>query len=204
MEFWPLLHPSLNIPGANVRSPGNSASIAITRGKSLVGCKWVYKIKTNSDGSIELYKARLVAHGFTQEYSIDYEETFSPIARITLMDVKNAFLNGDLFEELYMKPPPGYHYPPNKVFQLRKALSGLKQAPRALYSKSYSILGQLGFTTSSYDSALFIKKSSAGDPTDRRSTTGYYFFLGVARNNLLFHVSVHSLSIVLWVTPMLS
>ena len=91
--------------------------------KTLVDCKWIYKIKTRSDGSVEIYKARLVARGFTQEYGIDYEETFAPVARVTSvrallsiaaakrwglsqMDVKNAFLNGDLEEEVYMKPPP--------------------------------------------------------------------------------------------------
>ena len=87
--------------------------------KSVVGCKWIYKIKTRSDGSIEYYKARLVAKGFTQEYGIDYEETFAPVTRISSvrallavataskldlfqMDVKNAFLSGDLSEEVYM------------------------------------------------------------------------------------------------------
>ncbi|KAL9267548.1 Retrovirus-related Pol polyprotein from transposon RE1-like protein [Drosera capensis] len=78
------------------------------------------------------------------------------------MDVKNAVLNGDLFEEVYMKPYPGYDYPSNMVCRLRKVLYGLKQAPRAWYAKFHSTLGQLGFTTISYDSALFIKKSSTG------------------------------------------
>ena len=93
-------------------------------GQSMVGCKWTYKIETRSDRSIECYKARLVAKGFTQEYGIDYEETFTPVARISSvrallvvaatskqdffqMDVKNTFLNGDLSEEVYMQPPPG-------------------------------------------------------------------------------------------------
>ncbi|GKV15736.1 hypothetical protein SLEP1_g26495 [Rubroshorea leprosula] len=101
-----------------------------------VSCKWVYKIKTRSDGFVECYKACLVAKGFTQEYGIDYEETFAPVAHPTSvhsliaiaatkgwklfqMDVKNAFLNGDLTEEVYMQPPPGLEHPPNKVCQLK-------------------------------------------------------------------------------------
>ena len=116
--------------------------------KSVVGCKWIYKIKTCFDGSIERYKTRLVAKGFTQEYGIDYEETFTPVVHISFvrallavaaaskwdlfqMDVKNAFLNGDLSEEVYMQPPPSLSVDSNKVCHLRRALYGLKQAPRA-------------------------------------------------------------------------
>ncbi|GKV09122.1 hypothetical protein SLEP1_g20667 [Rubroshorea leprosula] len=100
--------------------------------KSLMGCKWVYKIKTQCDGSVEHYKACLVAKGFTQEYGINYEETCASVARLTSvrnllvivamwrwklfkMDVKNAFPNGDLEEEVYMKPPLGLNHPPNKT-----------------------------------------------------------------------------------------
>ena len=122
--------------------------VTLPPGQFVVGCKWIYKIKTRSDGSIERYKARLIAKGFTQEYGIDYEETFAPVARISSvrallavaatrkwdlfqMDVKNAFLNGELSEEVYMQPPPGLSVDLNKVCHLRRALYGLKQAPQA-------------------------------------------------------------------------
>jgi hypothetical protein len=147
--------------------------------KSVVGCKWVFKIKTRSDGSIEQYKARLVAKGFTQEYGIDYEETFAPVAHLSSvrtllavaasrqwklfqMDVKNAFLNGALSEEVYMQPPPGLSHPPDKVCRLRRALYGLKQAPRAWFAKFSSTVSRLGFSISSYDSALFLRRTGKG------------------------------------------
>ncbi|GKV28220.1 hypothetical protein SLEP1_g37301 [Rubroshorea leprosula] len=147
--------------------------------KFLIGCKWVYKIKTRSDGSVERYKARLVAKGFTQEYGIDYEETFAPVARLTSvrsllvivairrwklfqMDVKNAFLDGDLEEEVYMKPPPGLHHPPNKGCRLRRALYGLKQSLQAWYAKFSATVSEFGFTSSPHDTALFIRKTARG------------------------------------------
>ncbi|KAL0541716.1 hypothetical protein IC582_021771 [Cucumis melo] len=134
-------------------------------GKRPIGCKWIYKIKTHSDGTIERYKARLVAKGYSQEYGIDYEETFAPVARMTSvrsllavaaakqwpllqMDVKNVFLNGTLSEEVYMKPPPGTSSPPHKVCLLRRALYGLKQAPRAWFATFSSTITQLGITDS--------------------------------------------------------
>ena len=129
-------------------------------GQSVVGCRWVYKIKTKADGFVERYKARLVAKGFTQEYGIDYEETFAPVARLTSvrcliavaavrrwplyqMDVKNAFLNGDLHEKVYMQPPPGYPHSGTKFIAfavLFMALSrvlelGLKSLARLLLNR---------------------------------------------------------------------
>ena len=110
--------------------------VTLPPGKSVVGCKWIYKIKTRSNGSIECYKVRLVAKGFTQEYGIDYEETFALVARISSvhvllvvvaaaskwdlfqMDVKNAFFNRDLSEEVYMQPPPGLSVESSKVCHL--------------------------------------------------------------------------------------
>ena len=147
--------------------------------KSVVGCKWIYKIKTRSDGSIEWYKGRLIAKGFTQEYGTDYEEIFAPVARISSvrallavaaaskwdifqMDVKNAFLNGELSEEVYMQPPPGLSVDSNKVCHLRRALYGLKQAPRAWFAKFSSTIFRLGYTASPYDSALFLRRTDKG------------------------------------------
>ena len=147
--------------------------------QSVVGYKWIYKIKTCSDGSIERYKTRLVVKGFTQKYGIDYEETFTPVARISSvcallavaaaskwdlfqMDVKNAFLNGELSEEVYMQPPPGLFVDSNKVCRLCRVLYGLKQAPRAWFAKFSSTIFRLGYTASPYDSALFLRRTDKG------------------------------------------
>ena len=111
--------------------------------------------------------------------TIDHEETIAPVARITSvrtllaiaasrqwaltqMDVKNAFMNGELLEEVYMHPPLGYTCQENKVCRLRKALYGLKQAPRAWFAKFHSIISQLGFSSSPHDSALFTRKTENG------------------------------------------
>ena len=117
---------------------------------NLVGCKWVFKLKLNSDDSILRYKARLVAKGFHQQAGIDYHETFNPVIKSATMrlvlaivvsynwtlrqlDVSNAFLHGVLKEDVYMQQPPSYVDPihPSYVCKLHKSLHGLKQAPRA-------------------------------------------------------------------------
>ncbi|KAE8662552.1 hypothetical protein F3Y22_tig00113302pilonHSYRG00055 [Hibiscus syriacus] len=141
-----------------------------------ISCKWVYKIKRCPDGSIERYKARLVARGFSQQYGLDYDETFSPVAKLTTvrvllalaankdwnlwhMDVKNAFLHGELDREIYMTQPMGFQSQdhPEYVCKLRKALYGLKQAPRAWYGKIAEFLTKSGYSVTPADSSLFVK-----------------------------------------------
>jgi hypothetical protein len=115
-----------------------------------IGIKWVYKNKQSENGVVVRNKVRLVAQGFCQKEGIDYKETFTQVARLEAirillafaaskgfklyqMDVKSAFLNGYIEEEVYVRQPPGFENPKfsNHVFKLYKALYGLKQAPRA-------------------------------------------------------------------------
>ncbi|KAJ4715365.1 Retrovirus-related Pol polyprotein from transposon TNT 1-94 [Melia azedarach] len=148
-------------------------------GKRPVGCKWVFTIKHKENGSVERFKARLVAKGFTQSYGIDYQETFAPVTKLNTicvifslaatrdwplhqLDVKNAFLNGDLEEEVYMDIPPGFENSSNqdKVCKLKKSLYGLKQSLRAWFGKFTKSIIQNGYTQCQTDHTLFVKLSS--------------------------------------------
>ena len=121
----------------------------LPKGTKTVGCKWVFTIKYNSNGTQERYKARLVAKGFTQTFGIDYLETFAPVEKLNIvkvlllmainldwslqkLDVKNVFLNGDLEEKVYMDSPLGFEGRfQSRVCKQKKSLYGQKQSPRA-------------------------------------------------------------------------
>jgi hypothetical protein len=155
--------------------------VALPKDKKAIGCKWVYKVKHNGDGFVSRYKVRLVAKGYAQTYGIDYEETYSLVAKMTTvraiiamaptkgwslhqMDVKNAFLHGNLQEEVYMEQPSGYvdQTHPNLVCRLKKALYGLKQAQRAWLDKIGQYLVTTGFQTFNADFSLYVKRTDHG------------------------------------------
>lgn len=140
-----------------------------------IGSKWVFKIKTNVDGSIQRYKARVVAQGFSQKFGTDYNEIFAPVVRqatfrtllsvaakekllVEHLDAKTAFLNGNLEETIYMKQPPGFNNgETGQVCLLKKSLYGLKQAARAWNDAIHEVLITAGFTQSKTDQCLYSK-----------------------------------------------
>jgi hypothetical protein len=142
---------------------------------NVVGSRWVYMIKHRSDGSIERYKARLVARGFTQQEGIDYSEIFSPVIKqatirlvffiaiscgwkIHQLDIHNAFLNGILNEEVYMKQPSGFvdSVLPSHLCRFHKSLYGLKHATQAWYTRLNDFLLFISFRASKVDTSLFM------------------------------------------------
>ncbi|KAM2718779.1 hypothetical protein EV1_030652 [Malus domestica] len=148
----------------------------LPKGHKAIGVKWVYKTKKNANGEVERYKARLVAKGYSQRARIDYDEVFAPVARletirllislaaqnkwkIQQMDVKSAFLNGVLEEEVYIQQPLGYEIKghEDKILKLKKALYGLKQAPRAWNSRIDKYFQENNFTKCPHEHALYVK-----------------------------------------------
>ncbi|KAL8156075.1 hypothetical protein AgCh_001234 [Apium graveolens] len=152
--------------------------VPLSPGKQTIGCKWVYKIKFLANGEIDRYKARLVAKGYTQEEGVDFHDTFVPVAKgvtvkavialtssknwtIFQLDINNAFLHGDLYEEVYMDLPLGYKLSPTTaglVCRLIKSIYGLRQASRQWNEKLSDFLVAFGFTQSLTDYALFTHK----------------------------------------------
>lgn len=147
-----------------------------------VGCKWIFKLKRHADGSVARYKGRLVVKGYLQEAGVNFQETFSPVVKPTTIqvvlalavslgwtlrqvDINNAFLNGDLQEEIYMVQPPGFEQQGNGgqqlVCRLKKALYGLKQAPQGWFHKLRDFLLAAQFAISKADNSPFIYRSGS-------------------------------------------
>jgi Reverse transcriptase (RNA-dependent DNA polymerase) len=146
-------------------------------GKNVVGCKWVYSVKYNPEGKVDRFKAQLVAKGYTQTYGVDYEETFAPVAKMNIvrtliscavnlrwdlcqLDVKNAFLYGDLKEEVFMEIPPGFANEQlrDKVCRMKRSLYDLKQSPRAWFERFSMTMKRLGYRQSDTDHTMFIQR----------------------------------------------
>uniref|UniRef100_A0A2N9IER4 Reverse transcriptase Ty1/copia-type domain-containing protein n=1 Tax=Fagus sylvatica TaxID=28930 RepID=A0A2N9IER4_FAGSY len=156
--------------------------VPLPSGEKTVGCKWVFTVKYLADGSVDRYKARLVAKGFTQIPGKDFGATFAPVAKLTSvrllvslaashswplhqLDVKNAFLHGNLLETIYMDPPPGFRAEgeyAGKVCRLRKSLYGLKQSPRAWFSRFSEVILSMEFVRCHSDHTCFIRRRSDG------------------------------------------
>ena len=155
--------------------------VELPKGFKPIGLKWVFKIKRNSDGSFNKYKARLVAKGYIQRHGVDYDEVFARVARIETIRlvieiaaakgweihhlyVKMAFLHGVLKEEVYVTQPEGFEIKgeADKVYKLRKALYGLRQAPRAWNVKLNEILRGLGFKRCAKEPSLYKREDKSG------------------------------------------
>lgn len=151
--------------------------VELLESKKVVGCKWVYKLKKGADDTVLKYKAKLVAKGFSQKAGIDFHEIFSPVVKLVSirillalvalydleleqLDVKTAFLHGDLDEAIFMEQPQGFAQNRNKRFvcKLRKSLYGLRQSPRQWYKKFDSFMVGQNFTRSKYDHCVYFKK----------------------------------------------
>ena len=145
-------------------------------GVKAIGSRWVMRVKLRADGEIERYKARLVAKGYNQKEGIDYNETFSSVARfdtirsvlsvtaneglsLAQFDVKTAFLNGDLEEDIYMTQPDGYSDGTPKMCKLKKSFYGLKQSPRCWNKRFVNFMSHVGFIESNADPCLFVQKT---------------------------------------------
>jgi hypothetical protein len=176
---WPKWKEAMGREIAILEAAGTWTEVPRPSDKNVVGSKWVFRIKRKADGTIDKYKARLVAGGFTQIYGVDYFTSYSPVAKLTSFctilaiaachdweiesfDFISAYLNGELDanKKLYMQAPPRYDSDPRIVKRLLKSLYSLKQAGRRWYDTLACALKNLGFTTSVADLGVSIARVS--------------------------------------------
>nr|KAJ0189684.1 hypothetical protein LSAT_V11C800438810 [Lactuca sativa] len=175
----PLWKEAINDEMDSIMGNGTWELADLPKGRRPIGSKWIFKKKYHPDGSISAYKARLVAKGYRQREGIDYFDTYAPVARISSirtliaisalkglyihqMDVKTAFLNGYLKEEIYLEQPEGFVIPgqENKVCRLVKSLYGLKQAPKQWHERFDTTVTAFGFQHNSADRCIYSKHTS--------------------------------------------
>jgi Reverse transcriptase (RNA-dependent DNA polymerase) len=173
---WPSWKEAMDCKISSLEQARTWTTVSCPTGKNIFGCKWVFRLKRKVDGSIDKYKACLVTRGFTQIYSVDYYDTYSPVMRLAsfclilaiaacnnweveVFDFNSAYLNGELNvdEEIYMQELLGYETATgDKVKKLLKALYGLKQAGCKWYDVLYGVLTDLGFHVARVDPGVFI------------------------------------------------
>ncbi|CAI7754210.1 unnamed protein product [Closterium sp. NIES-54] len=157
----------------SIEENGTWELVELPEGRKAITSKWLFKIKSDTNGNIERYKSRLVAKGYQQKEKVDYKKLFAPVVKPTTlrtvivgaaikgwvvkqMDVTTAFLNGVFEEEVFMAQTEGFDDGSGRVLRLKKALYGLKQAPRQWYLKLRGVLEEIGFTPSTADHSLFM------------------------------------------------
>ena len=163
-----------------LQSSGTWNLVTLPAGKTPVGCRWVYTVKIGHDGQVDRLKAQLVAKGYTQVYGSNYYDTFSPVAKIASvclllsmaamqswhlyqLDIENAFLHGDLAEEVYMEQPPRFvaQREFGLVCRLCRSLYGLNQSPRAWFGRFSFVVLEFGITQSTADHSVFYHHTSS-------------------------------------------
>jgi hypothetical protein len=179
---WELWHDAMLEEMDSLESHGTWDYAVRTSNMKVIPCHWVYALKTDSDGQVNRYKARLVADGNRQILGLDVNEIYAPTAsfaarRVLLsvaaardmevhqVDIKTAFLNGDLEEDVYMRQPPGFDNGDSfRVCKLKKALYGLRQAPRQWWLRLGKALAELGFVPLASDAGLYVNKTDPQNP----------------------------------------
>ena len=164
---------------ASLEGRGTWETVPCPKGTNIVSCKWVYRVKYGANGEVTRYKAHLVARGFTQVYGQDYQETFTPVTRLETLrlllahavqedwevrqiNIKTAYLYGDLDEEIFTEAPDGYNVPTGHRLLLRKALYRLKQAGRQWYLKLKGAMAKFGLTQVKLEPHTFVAHKVIG------------------------------------------